>query len=218
VFGTIAPIAIGFLLAVLLWGSKRFALVLRTLYFLPVVLPTVVLATVWGWIYNPLFGPLNAWLVDLGLPSLQRGWLGDPHTALGAVLTAAVWGTFGLVVVIVFAALQNINTDLVDAAEIDGANWYRRAWHIMLPSIAPVITMITTITLIGGFSVFDVVFIMTGGGPGTSTEVLGTYTYRQAFNDNQIGYGAALSMVITAVSLVTAVVFVRLRERSSRYV
>ncbi len=118
---------------------------------------------------------------------------------------------------VLFAGLQNVSTDLVDASVMDGANWYRRARHVILPGISPVLTMVTTITLIGGFSVFDVVFIMTGGGPGTSSEVLATYTYKSAFERNEVGYGAPLSIVITLLSLVSAVVFVRLRERSSRY-
>jgi raffinose/stachyose/melibiose transport system permease protein len=86
----------------------------------------------------------------------------------------------------------------------------------MLPGIAPILTMVTTVTLIGAFAVFDIVFIMTQGGPGYSSELLGIYTYKIAFTQNQVGYGAALSMVITVLSLVTAVVFVRLRERSYR--
>ena len=96
---------------------------------------------------------------------------------------------------------------------IDGANWFQRAWHIIIPQIAPVITMVTSITLIGGFAVFDNIFVMTGGGPGHASEVLATYTYSSAFQQNQAGYGSALAMLITVLSLVAAVVFVRLRER-----
>ena len=154
----------------------------------------------------------------MGLGSLAHGWLGEPSTALAAVLISAIWATFGLVTVIFFAALQHISPDLINAAELDGANWYQRARHVIVPGIAPVITMVTAITLIGGFSVFDVVYIMTHGGPGTSSDVLATYTYQQAFQQNDIGYGAALSMVITFVSLISALIFVRLRERTARNV
>jgi raffinose/stachyose/melibiose transport system permease protein len=218
VVGTIAPIVIGFVLAVMLWSAKRGALPLRTVYFLPHLLPSVVLATLFGWIYNPIFGPLNDELHKLGLDSWAHGWLGEPGTALGAILAAAIWATFGLVVLVIFAGLQHLSPDLIDAARLDGAGFFAQARHVILPGIAPVITLVSTITLIGGFAVFDIVFVMTQGGPGNSSEVLGTYTYEQAFVQNDIGYGAALSMVITFVSLVATVLFVRLRERSSRNV
>ncbi len=97
---------------------------------------------------------------------------------------------------------------------IDGANWFQRARNVIIPQIAPQLTMVTAVTLIGGFAVFDIVFVMTGGGPGNASEVLATYTYKTAFQQNQAGYGSALAMLITLLSLVSAVVFVRLRERS----
>jgi ABC-type sugar transport system permease subunit len=132
------------------------------------------------------------------------------------VLAAAVWATVGFVVVVVLAGLQNLDTSQVDAAVVDGANWLQRARHVVVPGIAPVLTMVTTVTLIGAFGVFDIVFIMTQGGPGHASDLLGTYTYEMAFNQNRVGYGAALSMVITVLSLATAVLFVRLRERPYR--
>jgi raffinose/stachyose/melibiose transport system permease protein len=101
----------------------------------------------------------------------------------------------------------------VEAAMIDGANWFQRARSIIIPQIGPQITMVTAVTLIGGFAVFDIIYVMTGGGPGNASEVLATYTYTTAFQQNQAGYGSALAMLITVLSLVSAVVFVRLRER-----
>jgi raffinose/stachyose/melibiose transport system permease protein len=213
IIGTISPVVIALFLALLLWSGARGSLILRTVYFLPFILPLVVVAIAWQWIFHPLFGPLNKLLDSVGLEQLSRGWLGDPTTALYAVLISAIPGATGLVVVILFAALQNVDVSQVEAAKIDGANWFQRAWYIVIPGIAPVITMVTAITLIGGFAVFDLVFVMTGGGPGHASEVLGTYTYKVAFQQNQAGYGSALAVLITALSLVSAVVFVRLRER-----
>ena len=215
VVGTIAPVAIGLFLALLLWSGTRgsISVFFRTVYFLPFVLPLVVVAIVWQWIYHPIFGPLNKMLDSIGLEQLSRGWLGEPRTALYAVLIAAIPGAIGFVVVVLFAALQGVDMSQVEAAMIDGANWFQRAWHIIIPQIAPVITMVTSITLIGGFAVFDNIFVMTGGGPGHASEVLATYTYSSAFQQNQAGYGSALAMLITVLSLIAAVVFVRLRER-----
>ena len=218
VLGTLAPIIIGFVLAVLLWENGRLILLFRTIFFIPFILPTVVIATVWQWIYNPVNGVLNTGLERIGADALTKGWLGDPDTALIAVLVAAVWATVGFVVVVLLAGLQNLDMSLIDAAVVDGANWRQRARHVILPGIAPVLTMVTTVTLIGAFGVFDIVFIMTQGGPGYSSDLLATYTYKMAFNQNQVGYGAALSMIITVLSLVTAVAFVRLRERAYRRV
>jgi ABC-type sugar transport system permease subunit len=158
-------------------------------------------------------GVLNSGLESVGLESLTKAWLGDPDTALLAVMAVAIWATIGFVVVVLLAGLQNLDMSQIDAAKIDGANWRQRAWYVILPGIAPVLTMVTAVTLIGAFSVFDIVFIMTQGGPGIASELLGTYTYNQAFEQNRAGYGAALSMIMTVLSLVSAILFIRLRER-----
>ena len=215
VLGTIAPVVLGLFEALLVWtGSQRGSLFFRTLFFLPFVLPLVVVGIVWQWIYHPLFGILNSVLDSAGLDGVSRGWLADPHTALYAVLIAAIWGATGFCFLILHAALQNVDISTVEAAMIDGANWFQRARNVIIPQIAPQLTMVTAVTLIGGFAVFDIVFVMTGGGPGNASEVLATYTYKTAFQQNQAGYGSALAMLITLLSLVSAVVFVRLRERS----
>jgi raffinose/stachyose/melibiose transport system permease protein len=213
IIGTISPVVVGLFLALILWSGVRGSIFFRTVFFLPFILPLVVVAIVWQWIFHPLFGPLNKFLDSVGLEQLSGGWLGDPNTALYAVLFSAIPGATGLVVVILFAALQNVDVSQVEAAMIDGANWFQRAWYIVIPRLAPVITMVTAITLIGGFAVFDNVFVMTGGGPCHASEVLGTYTYQVAFQQNQAGYGSALAVLITVLSLISAIVFVRLRER-----
>jgi ABC-type sugar transport system permease subunit len=200
--GTAAPILIGLPLAIAMWSGVRYRTLFRTIYFIPFILPLVVVAIIWGWIYHPIFG----------LPPV-RGILGDRDTALIGVLVPAIWGYFGFVIVVLLAGLQNVNLELIDASKVDGANALQRGRHIILPQIAPVLTTITTITLVGAFSVFDIVYVLTSGGPGNATNVLSLYTYTQAFRLNQIGYGTAIAMVITVLSLVLAVVFVRYRER-----
>jgi raffinose/stachyose/melibiose transport system permease protein len=213
--GTIAPVVLGLFEALLVWSGTRASLLFRTLFFLPFVLPLVVVGIVWQWVYHPLFGIVNKVLDGVGLDALSRGWLADPHTALYAVLIAAIWGQTGFCFLILYASLQNVDMSTVEASMIDGANWFQRAWSIIIPQIAPQITMVTAVTLIGGFSVFDIIFVMTGGGPGHASDVLGTYTYKTAFEQNEAGYGSALSMLITVLSLVSAFVFVRLRERQA---
>jgi ABC-type sugar transport system permease subunit len=213
VVGTASPIVIALLLGALLWRGVRGMAFFRVVYFLPVVLAEVVTAIIWNWIYHPLFGALNQILKFIGLGGLARGWLGDPNTALLAVLVTAIWGYFGFAFVVIMAGLQDVNFELVEAATIDGANSRQRFWYILIPELRHVLTMITAFTLIGGFNVFGIVFVMTQGGPGTATQVIATYMYRE-FAANNIGYSATLSLVMTAISLIASYLFIRLRERS----
>ena len=213
VVGTISPIVIGLLLGALLWRGVRGMVAFRTIYFLPVVLSEVVIAITWNWIYHPLFGALNQVLEAIGLGAFTRGWLGDPSTALWALLVTAIWSYFGFAFVVIMAGLQDVNMDLIEAAMIDGASGWQRFVNVLLPELRHVLTMITTLTLIGGFNVFGIVFVMTQGGPGTSTQVIATYTYRKAFQESDIGYGATLSIVMTAITLVASYLFIKLRER-----
>jgi ABC-type sugar transport system permease subunit len=213
VIGTIAPMVIGLLLAVLLWRQPRGFALFRTVFFMPQVLSPVVIAIVWGWIYNPIFGLLNQSLDRVGLESVSRGWLGDPDFALYAVLVAAIWAETGFVFVVFLAGLQNVSKDLLEAATLDGANAWRRFKDVTIPQLSNVINVVTALLLIGGFSVFDIIFVMTAGGPANATEVIATYTYTEAFTQNRIGYSTTLSLIMTVISLVASVVFIRLRER-----
>lgn len=213
IIGTISPVVIGLLISMLLWGNIRGRLFFRTIYFMPVVLSAVVVGIIWGWIYNPLFGLVNRVLIALGLDSWTRGWLGDPGTALISVLVTAIWHYTGFCVVIFLAGLQNVDMDLVDAATVDGANAWQRFVNVILPQMAPVLTMVITYTLIGGFNVFDIVQIMTDGGPNYATEVLSTYTYYRSFRLPEVSYGASLSMLMTVLALVATLIFIHFRER-----
>ncbi len=213
VIGTVAPIVIGMWLALLLWRQPKGFTLFRTMFFMPQVLSTVVIGIVWNWIYNPIFGILNEGLDAVGLEDISRGWLGDPDVALYAVLVAAIWATIGLCFVIFLAGLQNVSKDLLEAATIDGANAWQRFWNVTVPQMASVINVVVALLLIWGFSVFDVIFVMTGGGPANATEVLATLTYKEAFTLNNVGYASSISVVITILSLIASVTFIRLRER-----
>ncbi|HLM21962.1 MAG TPA: sugar ABC transporter permease [Propionibacteriaceae bacterium] len=213
VIGTAAPMVIGLLIAVLIWSVQRGSVIYRLAFFLPFILPGVVIGIVWTWIYDPANGWLNRALGAIGLESLQRGWLGDPSLALYAVLATAIWAYSAFVIVIFLSALRNVDIELVDASRIDGANAGNRLIHIILPQIMPVFLMVLTLTLVGGFSVFDIVFIMTGGGPADASNVLGTYSYTQAFQLSRIGYGTTLALLITVLSVPFAVALNRLQRR-----
>ncbi|HEY5846371.1 MAG TPA: sugar ABC transporter permease [Microlunatus sp.] len=215
VIGTAVPMVLGLLIAMLLWGVRRGSTFYRLCFFLPYILPGVAIGIVWGWIYDPVQGILNTSLQAVGLEELTRGWLGDPSWALYAVLVTAIWGGTGFAIVIFIAALQNVDVELVDASLIDGANAAARLWYIIVPQIMPVFLMVLTLTLVGGFSVFDIIFIMTGGGPADATEVIGTYAYSSAFELSRIGYGTTLALLITVLSVPVAVALNRLQRRLS---
>ena len=213
VLGTAAPIIIGLFLSVVLWSGARGSLFFRTIYFLPVVVSPVIIGVIWNWIYNPLFGILNRTLRDIGLGNLAKGWLGEPSTALYAVMITAIWSYIGFCVVVLYSGLQKVDSQLVDAAKIDGANAWTRFRHVIIPQISSVLTMVLVYTVIGGFNVFDLVWIMTRGGPANASEVIATYTYGKAFQENEVGYGAALSMVMTIIALIAAIITLRLRGK-----
>ena len=215
VIGTIAPLILGLLLALLVWNVRRGSVWYRLAFFMPYVLPQVAVGVVWGWIYEPSRGWLNRALELAGLDFLTTGWLGNPDTALYAVLGTAVWVATAFVFIIFLSALRNVDTDLLDASRLDGANAAQRLRYIILPQIMPIFLMVTTITLIGGFSVFDIIFVMTGGGPANATEVLGTYAYSSAFQLNRISYGTTLALVITVLAVPFAIWLNRLQRRLS---
>jgi raffinose/stachyose/melibiose transport system permease protein len=215
VIGTISPLLIGLVFALLLWTVRRGSRYYRLALFFPYVMPGIAIGIVWGWIYDPINGWLNVALRLIGLGGITTGWLGNPSTALFAVLATAIWATCGFVMLIFLSALQNVDMELIDAARLDRANAVQRVWHVILPQIMPVFLMVTTVTLVGGFSVFDIVFIMTGGGPANASDVLGTYAFTNAFQLNQISYGTAIALLITALSIPCAVALNRLQRRLS---
>lgn len=217
IVGTAAPLLIGLFVALLMWNVRRGSTFYRLAFFLPYVLPAAAIGVVWSWIYDPIRGWLNLVLTAIGLGDLATGWLGNPDTALAAVLATAVWTSTGFVVVIFLAALRNVDVELIDAARIDGASAMQRLWYVILPQIMPVFLMVTTITLIGGFAVFDIIFVMTGGGPAGATNVLGTYAYSSAFQLNRMSYGTALALVITLLAIPFTIGLNRLQRRLSLY-
>lgn len=208
------PIVIGLGLAVALHhGRPRGRTVYRALYFLPYVLPTVVIALAWGWIYHPSFGALNAFLDGIGLGALTQNWLGDPSLALFALATAANWAGYGFCMMLFLSGLNTIDPSLYDAARVDGASNAQQFRYVTLPSLANTTNAVVLIVFINTVRVFDIVFVMTAGGPNGATEVLGTSIYRQSFQNLDIGYGSAIAMFMVFVILVSTVVFLRVRER-----
>ena len=213
VLETALPLSIGMLLATFLWDGAVGRIVFRTVFFMPYVLATVIIAIIFGLVYNPMYGALNQFLRAIGLGVLAQGWLGQPNTALLSLIMVAVWAAFGFHMTILLAGLQNVDMNLHDAAKIDGANAWQRFIHVTIPQLSHVITLLVSLSLIGGFKVFDLIYVLTSGGPGYHTEVVATYIFKQSFQQNFVGYGTALSVVLTAIILFFSILFIRLRER-----
>jgi len=208
----ILPVFIGLMLAILLYRSPLHGkTIFRGIYFMPQVISSVVVAVIWRWIYNPNFGALNALLESVGLASLKRGWLGEPDLVLPALFIASTWINYGFTMVIFVAALQGIDEVYFDAAKVDGANWLQQFRHILIPFIQGPLTTVVLIMAIAAFQVFDLVFIITRGGPGTASMVLSVYLYKNAFSFHKVGYGSAVAVVLGVIILLFSIVFLRLR-------
>lgn len=204
----VVPVVLGLTLAVLLDRSTRAAPVLRTLFYMPAVLPLVSVAAIWTWMYNPTEGSVNAILEAIGLGSLQQGWLGQDSTAFGAILVAGIWVRTGFPMLLYLAALQGIPKELYEAAISDGASPWQQFRHVTLPGLRTTNFVVIALSLIESFKVFDLVFVMTNGGPGNSTQVLGTWMFANVFQYFNAGYGTAIAVVITVVALFVGIPYV----------
>ena len=192
----IVPISaiLGLLLAVLFNAKFRFQEFFKAVYFSPMVTSTVAAAMVWWWMYNPQFGIFNVLLKLVGLP--EQPWLMSSHTALTSIIIFSIWKTLGYNMIIYLAGLQAIPPQFYEAATIDGAGPVAQFFRITIPLLAPTTTFIAIYNSILAFQVFDQVFVLTGGGPANSTNVVVLDLYRQAFERYNFGYASAEAMVL----------------------
>jgi multiple sugar transport system permease protein len=192
---TLFSLAVGLVMAVLLNNrllvAKGFW---RTIYFLPVVTPSVAAAMVWMLIFNPGFGFVNILLRSLGFQGLN--WLADQTWALPTIMSLGIWRRLGFNLLIYLAALQAIPHEYYESAQVDGANPWQRFRSITVPLLQPTTVMLVILGVIDSFLVFDQVMVLTRGGPGSATEVIGQYLYTIAFSQFRMGMGAAISVVM----------------------
>ncbi|WP_420454365.1 carbohydrate ABC transporter permease [Rubrivirga sp.] len=180
---------------------------LRAAFFSPVVISAVAAAVVWRWVFDPNLGLANAALEGLGLPAVN--WINDPTAAMGALILVGVWKSFGVNMVLFAAGLASIPTHYYEAARIDGANGWERFFHITLPLLAPTTLFVLVFSMIGSFQVFDLVFVLTNGGPLGATKVLVVYLYEHAFKFFDMGYASAVAYVLFAVLFALTLVQIR---------
>ncbi|MER5176841.1 sugar ABC transporter permease [Streptomyces sp. NPDC002896] len=216
----VLPTAVGLVLAAALFdfvakhfGSKT-AAVLRACFYLPQVLPIAVAGIVWSWILAPENGSLNELLKAIGLGSLQQDWLGDPDIALYSVMGVMVWVQIGFPLVVFMSGLQRVDPGLYEAAELDGAGWWQRFWHVTLPQIRPEIYVVLLWCTIAALKVFGAVYVLTKGGPGGATNVPSYFSFQNFFEKTQVGYGSAVATVLTVIIMALALVGLRLQTRA----
>jgi multiple sugar transport system permease protein len=193
---------LGVAVAVLLNQKFRGQLILRALIILPWAVPTIVNAVAWRLIYHPDYGALNSLLFQLGFISDYRSWIGDPSTAMNMVILADVWKNFPLVAYVALAALQTVPGDLNKAAAIEGAGPWKRFWSITLPWIAGPLMVVMVLRTIEAFRVFDIIYVMTGGGPADSTKTASFFVYQEYFNYLRSGSGASYAVLVAGISAV----------------
>lgn len=187
---------IGMFFAVILYNRKlKGRNFFRTAFFLPVILSSSLIGILWGQIFDPNFGLLNGILNFVG-SSAQPLWLGDPKSSLGCVIAVVIWQFIGNYILIYYTALHNVSEDIMESAMLDGAKNFQLFTKIQLPLIWPVIRLTLILATVNSLKYFDLVYIMTGGGPNSSSEVLATYVLRTAFNSMRYGYGNAVAVVL----------------------
>lgn len=191
--------------------------VFRTLLLIPWVIPAVVVGIAWEWIFNSNYGILNGLLAQAGLLSYNQPWLGDPNTAMPAVVVAKVWKEVPFAALLFLAGLQTIPTDLYEVSRIDGAGAWQSFRHITLPLLRPIFLVVIVIETMWTFRVFDIIFVMTNGGPMDTTNMAAFYTYQVTFKYLDIGLGSALAYVVTAVIVAASLVYMRLVGTTVEY-
>lgn len=205
---------ISLLLALLLSGNSPVLYGARTAVFLAHVTPFVGVSIVWVWLFNPRYGLVNAATALFGMA--PRDWLGDPKTAMFAIVVFSLWHEVGFTLIIFLGGLTTLDKTLSEAAQIDRANKLQEIWYVILPQLRPYTVFVIVISTVFSLQAFTQFFVMTGGGPGFSTATLGFAVYQQAFIYRKTGYAAALAVVLFALTAVLSLLQLRASRNTGR--
>ena len=204
-----AQLLLGLITALLLNQDFWWRPLARALIIIPWALPSVVIALMWTWIYDSNYGVANEFLLRLGVIQQAVPWLANPDTALASIILTLTWQGFPFFAVMILAGLQSIPASYYEAASIDGASAWRQFWHITLPGIAGVMMTAVLLRMIWVANSFDVIFVMTGGGPGYSTHTLPLYAFIKARTNLDFGYGSSIAVLFTIMLMVVVVFYLR---------
>lgn len=204
---TVVPISLilGLILAVLIQKYTYISNWIKVMIFMSYISSVVAIAVVWMVLLQPAYGPVNQFLNSIGIINPPQ-WLADMKWALPTLILITIWQGIGYYVVIYIGGLNSISESIYEAAEIDGANFWMRIWNISIPLVSPTTFFLAITGIIGSFKVFDLVSVLTEGGPGTSTTVLAYYIYRSAFKYNRMGYASAIAWIVFIIIFVITIV------------
>ena len=202
----LTQLPLGLLLALLLFAPIRGVRLFRTVYFLPLLMSSVAVGILWIYIYEPNQGILNRTLDLIGLSFLKSSWLGSEETAFWAVVATICWQFTPFYMILFRAALVGIPEEIYESASIDGAGAWQKFRHITLPLLLPTIITSSILSIIGSLKYFDLIFVMTGGGPNNATELMATYMYKQAFSYFNMGYASTIAFVMFLIAFVVTVI------------
>lgn len=207
------PPMVGLLLALSL-NQKIFGRnSLRAIFYLPVIIAPIAVATMWKWMYDPFFGLFSQMLTSWGMQAWIKDWLGNKDIALYSVFVAYIWQTVGFSMVLFLAGLQNVSLTLVEAARIDGAGRFAVFKHVTLPALRPTITIVLVLSIISSLKAFDIVYGLTGGGPAQSTQMLALWAFTQAMQIFDFGRGAAISVVLLLITMAVVIPYLRWTQK-----
>ncbi|WP_455296908.1 carbohydrate ABC transporter permease [Brucella pituitosa] len=210
----VIPPVVGLLLALSL-NRKIFGRnSLRAIFYLPVIIAPIAVATMWKWMYDPFFGLFNQLLTHWGLQSWIQDWLGNKSIALYSVFVAYVWQTVGFSMVLFLAGIQNVSQTLIEAARIDGAGRWAVFKHVTLPALRPTMTVVLVLSIISSLKAFDIVYGLTGGGPAQGTQMLALWAFTQAMQIFDFGRGAAISVVLLLITMTIVVPYLRWMQKN----
>ncbi|MDI9464679.1 MAG: sugar ABC transporter permease [Bacillota bacterium] len=202
VFSLLLPPALGLLLALLIDNKPKGERLFQTIYFLPYTITPVAVAAVWRWLYEPRNGLINQLLTRIGLGHLARPWIGNVSIATYAVMAASLWWTTGFSLVLYLSGLRNIPPELLEAADIDGANFLQKFRRVIIPQLLPSTIVVLAMSAVDALRVFDIIYALTRGGPGYATEVLATLMFDFSFNRFDMGLGSAVAVVLLVLSAI----------------
>ena len=212
VFILIAQLLLGLIASIALNGATSKFKWVRGIVMAPFMIPAVVVALIWLTIFTPTLSPINSVLEAIGLPS--PSWLSTPALSITSIVIADTWNNLPFVILILLASLQGIPKDLYEAADVDGATKWKSFLHITLPALKPALVLVGLLRFIESLKSFPLIYIMTGGGPGTSTEVTNFYAFVQGFQYSKIGYASALAFFLFLITVVISFITIYLDKGS----
>ena len=204
-----APTLLGLALALALQGKRTINIIYKSLFYLPICLSPIIIGIIWVWLYSPKLGIVNLFLRSIGLDHIATAWLANPNTALLAVFVAWAWQQTGLNMVIFLAGLTSVPTPLVEAAKVDGANYRQTLTKVIIPMLRPATVVVLALTAISALKSFEIIWVMTMGGPFNKSDTLAVFMYSESFRKFKMGYGSSAAVILFLMTLVIIVLYFR---------